>query len=156
MIGPNLSDWALKHRSFIVFTMLAITIGGLMSYFRLGRSEDPAFTFRAMVVQAAWPGATLDDTLAQVTERLERKLQETKGLDYLRSYTSPGLTTIFVHLKGSTSARQVPDIWYQVRKNIADMRRTLPQGVIGPGFNDDFGDTYGLIYAFSADGFSHR
>ena len=156
MIGPNLSDWALKHRSFIVFTMLAVTIGGLMSYFRLGRSEDPAFTFRAMVVQAAWPGATLDDTLAQVTERLERKLQETKGLDYLRSYTSPGLTTIFVHLKGSTSARQVPDIWYQVRKNIADMRRTLPQGVIGPGFNDDFGDTYGLIYAFSADGFSHR
>ena len=156
MIGPNLSDWALKHRSFIVFTMLAITIGGLTSYFRLGRSEDPAFTFRAMVVQAAWPGATLDDTLAQVTERLERKLQETKGLDYLRSYTSPGLTTIFVHLKGSTSARQVPDIWYQVRKNIADMRRTLPQGVIGPGFNDDFGDTYGLIYAFSADGFSHR
>ena len=156
MIGPNLSDWALKHRSFIVFAMLAISIGGLMSYFRLGRSEDPAFTFRAMVVQAAWPGATLDDTLAQVTERLERKLQETKGLDYLRSYTSPGITTIFVHLKGSTSARQVPDIWYQVRKNIADMRRTLPQGVIGPGFNDDFGDTYGLIYAFSADGFSHR
>jgi multidrug efflux pump subunit AcrB len=156
MTGPNLSDWALRHRSFIVFTMLAISIGGLMSYFRLGRNEDPAFTFRAMVVQAAWPGATLDDTLAQVTERLERKLQETKGLDNLRSYTSPGLTTIFVNLKGSTSARQVPDIWYQVRKNIADMRRTLPQGVVGPGFNDDFGDTYGLIYAFSADGFSHR
>jgi multidrug efflux pump subunit AcrB len=156
VIGPNLSDWSLKHRSFIVFTMIAITVGGLMSYFRLGRSEDPAFTFRAMIVQAAWPGATLDDTLAQVTERLERKLQETKGLDYLRSYTSPGLTTIFVHLKGSTTAREVPDIWYQVRKNIADIRRTLPQGVVGPGFNDDFGDTYGLIYAFSADGFGHR
>jgi multidrug efflux pump len=156
MIGPNLSDWSLKHRSFIVFTMIAITVGGLMSYFRLGRSEDPAFTFRAMIVQAAWPGATLDDTLAQVTERLERKLQETKGLDYLRSYTSPGLTTIFVHLKGSTTAREVPDIWYQVRKNISDIRRTLPQGVVGPGFNDDFGDTYGLIYAFSADGFGHR
>jgi multidrug efflux pump subunit AcrB len=156
MIGPNLSDWALKHRSFIVFTMIAITVGGLMSYFRLGRSEDPAFTFRAMIVQAAWPGATLDDTLDQVTERLERKLQETKGLDYLRSYTGPGLTTIFVHLKGSTTAREVPDIWYQVRKNIGDIRRTLPQGVVGPGFNDDFGDTYGLIYAFSADGFGHR
>jgi multidrug efflux pump len=156
MIGPNLSDWALKHRSFIVFTMVAITIGGLLSYFRLGRSEDPAFTFRAMIVQAAWPGATLDDTLAQVTERIERKLQETKGLDYLRSYTSPGLTTIFVHLKGSTAAREVPDIWYQVRKNIGDIRRTLPQGVVGPGFNDDFGDTYGLIYAFTADGFGHR
>jgi multidrug efflux pump subunit AcrB len=94
--------------------------------------------------------------LTQVTERLERKLQETKGLDFLRSYTSPGLTTIFVNLKGSTPARQVPDIWYQVRKNIGDIRHTLPQGVVGPGFNDDFGDTYGLIYAFTADGFSHR
>ncbi len=157
MIGPNLSDWALKHRSFIVFAMIAIVVAGLMSYFRLGRSEDPAFTFRAMVVQAAWPGATLDDTLTQVTERLERKLQETKGLDFLRSYTSPGQTTIFVNLKGSTSPKDVPDIWYQVRKKIGDIRRTLPQGVVGPGFNDDFGDTYGLIYAFSADdGFSHR
>jgi len=157
MIGPNLSDWALKHRSFIIFAMIAIVIAGLSSYFRLGRSEDPAFTFRTMIVQAAWPGATLDDTLTQVTERLERKLQETKGLDYLRSYTSPGLTTIFVNLKGSTSAKEVPDIWYQVRKKVGDMRRTLPQGVVGPGFNDDFGDTYGLIYAFTADnGFSHR
>ena len=157
MIGPNLSDWALKHRSFIIFAMIAIVIAGLSSYFRLGRSEDPAFTFRTMIVQAAWPGATLDDTLTQVTERLERKLQETKGLDYLRSYTSPGLTTIFVNLKGSTSAKEVPDIWYQVRKKVGDMRRTLPQGVVGPGLNDDFGDTYGLIYAFTADnGFSHR
>jgi multidrug efflux pump len=156
MIGPNLSDWALKHRSFIIFAMISIVIAGLSSYFRLGRSEDPAFTFRTMIVQAAWPGATLDDTLNQLTERLERKLQETKGLDFLRSYTSPGLTTIFVNLKGSTSAREVPDIWYQVRKNIGDIRRTLPQGVVGPGFNDDFGDTYGLIYGFTADGFSHR
>ena len=156
MIGPNLSDWALKHRSFIVFAMISIVIAGLTSYFRLGRNEDPAFTFRTMIVQAAWPGATLDDTLTQLTERLERKLQETKGLDFLRSYTSPGLTTIFVNLKGSTSAKEVPDIWYQVRKNIGDIRRTLPQGVVGPGFNDDFGDTYGLIYGFTADGFSHR
>jgi len=156
MTGPNLSDWALKHRSFMVFAMLAITAAGLLSYYRLGRSEDPAFTFRTMIVQAAWPGATLDDTLNQVTERLERKLQETKGLDYIRSYTSPGLTTIFVNLKGSTSATEVPDIWYQVRKNIGDIRATLPSGVVGPGFNDDFGDTYGLIYGFTTDGFSHR
>jgi multidrug efflux pump subunit AcrB len=153
----NLSDWALRHKSFIVFAMIAIVIGGLSSYFRLGRNEDPAFTFRTMVVQAAWPGATLDDTLTQVTERLERKLQETKNLDFLRSYTSPGQTTIFVNLKGSTPPKNVPDTWYQVRKNISDIRRTLPQGVVGPGFNDDFGDTYGLIYAFTADnGFSHR
>jgi multidrug efflux pump len=157
MSGLNLSDWALRHRSFTVFMMLAIVAAGLMSYWRLGRNEDPAFTFRTMVVQAAWPGATLDDTLSQVTERLERKLQETKGLDFLRSYTTPGLTTIFVNLKGSTSPKNVPDIWYQVRKNIGDIRRTLPQGVVGPGFNDDFGDTYGLIYGFTSDaGSSHR
>jgi multidrug efflux pump subunit AcrB len=156
MIGPNLSDWALKRRSFIIFAMIAITIAGLASYFRLGRNEDPAFTFRTMIVQAAWPGATLDDTLQQVTERLERKLQETKGLEFLRSYTSAGLVTIFVNLKGSTPAREVPDIWYQVRKNVSDIRRTLPAGVLDPGFNDDFGDTYGLIYGFTADGFTHR
>ena len=156
MIGPNLSDWALKHRSFIVFAMIAITIAGLTSYFRLGRSEDPAFTFRTMIVQAAWPGATMDETLQQVTERIERKLQETKGLDFLRSYTKPGLTTIFVNLKGSTKPSEVPDIWYQVRKNVGDIRQTLPAGVVGPGFNDDFGDTYGLIYGFTADGFTHR
>ncbi len=156
MTGPNLSEWALKHRSFVIFMMIAVTVAGLASYFRLGRSEDPAFTFRTMIVQASWPGATLDDTLQQVTERLERKLQETKGLDYLRSYTSPGVTTIFVNLKGATTASEVPDIWYQVRKNIGDIRHTLPAGIVGPGFNDDFGDTYGLIYGFTADGFTHR
>ncbi|MGH6811722.1 MAG: efflux RND transporter permease subunit [Methylocella sp.] len=156
MSGPNLSDWALKHRSFVIFAMIAVTIAGLVSYFQLGRSEDPAFTFRTMIVQASWPGATLDDTLQQVTERLERKLQETRGLDYLRSYTSPGITTIFVTLKGSTTASQVPDIWYQVRKNVGDIRHTLPAGIVGPGFNDDFGDTFGLIYGFTADGFTHR
>ncbi|VFU16502.1 Multidrug efflux pump subunit AcrB (plasmid) [Methylocella tundrae] len=155
-MGPNLSEWALKHKSFVIFMMIAVTVAGLASYFRLGRSEDPAFTFRTMIVQASWPGATLDETLQQVTERLERKLQETKGLDFLRSYTKPGLTTIFVTLKGSTTAAEVPDIWYQVRKNVGDIRHTLPVGVIGPGFNDDFGDTYGLIYAFTADGFTHR
>ncbi len=156
MSGLNLSDWALKHRSFIVFLMVAATVGGLFSYFRLGRAEDPPFTFRTMIVQAAWPGASMDDTLKQVTERIERKLQETKGLDFLRSYTKPGLATIFVNLKGSTRAADVPDIWYQVRKNIGDIRGTLPAGVIGPGFNDDFGDTFGLIYGFTADGFTHR
>jgi len=154
--GPNLSEWALKHRSFTVFLMMVVTVAGLTSYFRLGRNEDPAFTFRTMVVQASWPGATLDDTLSQVTERIERKLQEIEGLDFLRSYTSPGRTTIFVNLKGSTTAAEVPDIWYQVRKHVGDIRHTLPAGVVGPGFNDDFGDTYGLIYGFSAQGFTHR
>jgi multidrug efflux pump subunit AcrB len=136
--------------------MIVVTVGGLASYFQLGRNEDPAFTFRIMVVQAAWPGATLDDTLSQVTERLERRLQEIKSLDFLRSYTSPGRTTIFVNLKGSTNPSAVPDIWYQVRKSIGDIRHTLPAGVVGPGFNDEFGDTYGLIYGFTAQGFTHR
>ena len=154
--GLNLSDWALKHRSFIVFIMAAVTLAGIASFFSLGRAEDPPFTFRTMIVQAGWPGASMDDTLQQVTERLERKLQETPGLDFLRSYTIPGRTTIFVNLKGSTKASEVPDIWYQVRKNVGDIRGTLPAGVVGPGFNDDFGDTFGLIYGFTADGFTHR
>lgn len=156
MTGPNLSGWALKHRSFTIFLMAAVIAAGIASNFQLGRSEDPAFTFRRMIVQAAWPGATLDDTIQQVTERIERKLQETKGLDYLRSYTSPGRTTIFVNLKGSTAAAEVPDIWYQVRKNIGDIRHTLPSAVSGPAFNDEFGDTYGIIYGLTADGFTHR
>ena len=156
MSGLNLSEWALRHRSFTIFLMVIVTAAGLSAYFGLGRNEDPAFTFRTMVVQAAWPGATLDETLQQVTERLERKLQETRGLDFLRSYTVPGQTTIFVNLKGSTPAAEVPDVWYQVRKNIGDIRHTLPAGVLGPGFNDDFGDTFGLIYGFTADGFTHR
>jgi multidrug efflux pump len=152
----NLSEWALKHRSFTVYCMIALTIVGAMSYYRLGRNEDPAFTFRTMVVQAAWPGATLQETLDQVTERIERTLQETPSLDFLRSYTRAGVTTIFVTLKGSTPAREVPDIWYHVRKSVGDMRHTLPAGVVGPGFNDEFGDTFGIIYGFTADGFTHR
>ncbi len=152
----NLSEWALKHRSFVIYVMVAAVIAGLVAYNRLGRNEDPAFIIKTMIVQAAWPGATLDDTLLQVTERLERKLQETPGLDFIRSFTSAGVTTIFVNLKQATRAKEVPDIWYHVRKSIGDMRHTLPAGVIGPGFNDEFGDTYGIIYGFTADGFTHR
>lgn len=156
MKGFNLSEWAIRHRSLVAYFMLVLVIAGIGSYFRLGRSEDPAFTIKTMVVQALWPGATIDDTLLQVTERLERKLQETPHLDYLRSYTTAGQTTIFVNLKGETPSAQVPDIWYQVRKKINDIRTTLPQGIVGPGFNDEFGDTYGIVYGFTADGFTHR
>ena len=152
----NLSEWALRHRSFVLYCMIAVMLAGLLSYYRLGRNEDPAFTFRTMVVQAAWPGATLQETLDQVTERIERKLKETPNLDFLRSFTSAGVTTIFVNLKGSTPAREVPDIWYYVRKSVGDIRHTLPAGVVGPGFNDEFGDTFGIIYGFTADGFTHR
>ncbi|MCW3473480.1 efflux RND transporter permease subunit [Limobrevibacterium gyesilva] len=155
-MGFNLSDWALRHRPFVVYCMIVAVIAGITSFTRLGRNEDPAFVIKTMIVQAAWPGANLNDTLLQVTERLERTLQEIPSLDFLRSYTTPGQTTIFVNLKQETTAREVPDIWYHVRKSIGDMRHTLPQGVIGPGFNDEFGETFGIIYGFVADGFTHR
>jgi multidrug efflux pump subunit AcrB len=156
VIGPNLSEWALSKTSLVVFLMIVAVVAGTLSFTRLGRGEDPAFTFRTMVVAAAWPGATVEETLLQVTERLERTLQETDYLNRVRSYTTAGQTTIFVDLQQSTPPEAVPDVWYQVRKNIGDMRQTLPAGVAGPFFNDDFGSTFGIIYAFTADGFSFR
>ncbi|HTW29358.1 MAG TPA: efflux RND transporter permease subunit [Acetobacteraceae bacterium] len=156
MTGFNLSGWALRHRSLVAYFMLVIAAAGIGSYLQLGRSEDPNFTVKTMVVQAAWPGATLNDTLEQVTDRLARKLQETPNLDYLKSYTTAGKATIFVYLKDSTPPIQVPDIWYQVRKKVRDIRATLPQGIVGPSFNDEFGDTYGIVYGFTADGFTLR
>jgi multidrug efflux pump subunit AcrB len=152
----NLSAWAIAHRSVVYFLMLVVVVIGIASYMRLGRNEDPTFTIKTMVVQAQWPGATLQDTLLQVTERLERKLQETPHLDYLKSYTNAGQSTVFVYLKGSTGPKAVADTWYQVRKKVHDIELTLPQGVIGPVCNDEFGDTYGIIYGFTADGFTHR
>jgi len=156
VIGPNLSEWALSKRSLVVFLMIISVLAGTLSFMRLGRGEDPAFTFRTMVVAAAWPGATVDEMTRQVTERIERTLQETNFLDRIRSYTIAGQTTIFVDLKQSTPPEKVPDIWYQVRRNVGDMRGTLPLGTLGPFFNDDFGDTFGIIYAFTADGFNFR
>ena len=156
MIGFNLSEWALSHRSLVAYVMIVAVIAGAVSYSRLGRSEDPSFIIKTMVVQASWPGATVEETLKQVTERLERTLEETPHLDFLRSFTRAGVTTIFVNLQGSANAKQVSDTWYQVRKNVGDMRHTLPAGVVGPGFNDDFGDTFGIIYGFTSDGFTHR
>lgn len=156
MSGFNLSAWALKHRSVIIYFMAISVVAGLMAFKNLGRAEDPTFVIKTMVVQANWPGATLEETFRQVSERLERKLQEVPKLDYLESYTKPGVTTIFVHLKGSAAAAEVPDIWYHVRKSIGDIRHTLPQGIVGPFFNDEFGDTFGIIYGFTSDGFTHR
>ncbi len=155
-MGFNLSEWALKHRSFVVYLMLVASIAGASSFFRLGRAEDPPFTIRTMVVKAVWPGATIDETLLQVTERLERTLEETPHLDFLRSFTRPGVTTVFVNLVGATTAQEVDDTWYHVRKSVGDMRHTLPPGVIGPFFDDEFGDTFGIIYGLTADGFTHR
>jgi len=156
MSGFNLSEWALKHRSITIYLMIIAVFAGLASYARLGRSEDPSFIIKTMVVQAAWPGATVEETMKQVTERLERTLQETPHLDFLRSFTRAGVSTIFVSLDGKTNAREVADTWYHVRKSVGDMRHTLPAGVVGPGFNDEFGDTFGIIYGVTADGFSQR
>lgn len=156
MGGFNLSEWALRHRSVVVFLMILVVVAGTTSYLRLGRAEDPAFVIKTMVVSAAWPGATMDETLQQLTERIERQLEETPHLDFVRSFTRPGVTTVFVNLAGDASAAEVHDTWYQVRNLVNDIRLTLPQGVIGPVFNDRFGDTFGIIYGFTADGFTHR
>ncbi len=156
MTGFNLSAWAIAHRSIVYFLMAALVVLGIASYLRLGRNEDPVFTTKIMVVQAQWPGATLHDTLLQVTERIERKLQETPNLDYVKSFTRAGQSTVFVYLKGSTGPKAVADTWYQVRKKVKDIELTLPSGVIGPVADDEFGDTYGIVYGFTADGFSNR
>ena len=152
----NISEWALGHRSVVWFLVIIIVAAGAMSYSRLGRNEDPNFTIKTMVVQVLWPGANITDTLQQVTDRVEKKLQETPGLDYIKSYTVAGTSTVFITLKGSVVSRDVPDVWYQVRKKIGDIQQYLPQGIVGPFFNDEFGDTYGVIYAFTTDGFTRR
>ena len=155
MNGLNLSDWALRHQAFVAYLIAVLTVAGLLSYITLGRAEDPDFTIKTMIVSAEWPGATAREMELQVTDRLEKKLQETPWLDFVQSYSKPGKSLIFVNLKDYAPTREVPYAWYQVRKKMADIRGDLPEGVRGPSFNDEFGDTYGTIYAFTADGFTH-
>jgi multidrug efflux pump subunit AcrB len=156
MKGFNLSEWAINHRSFVWYFMLLFVVAGVLSYVELGREEDPSFSIKTMLVETRWPGATIDDTMLQITDRIEKKLQETPWLYYLKSQTKPGVSTIYVNVLDNTPKNQIPDIWYQVRKKVADIKGTLPQGVVGPYFNDEFGDVFGIIYAFTADGFTHR
>jgi len=152
----NASAWALEHKSFVGFLMVLLSAAGLLSYDHLGRDEDPPFTIKVMVVRAVWPGATAEDTAREVTDRLEKALQSLQWIDYIASYTKPGEATLMVNLKDQTPPAAVPDQWYQVRKKIADIRQTLPQSTQGPFFNDEFGDVYAVIYAFTSDGFSYR
>ncbi|HET9023168.1 MAG TPA: efflux RND transporter permease subunit, partial [Burkholderiaceae bacterium] len=152
----NLSAWALEHQPLLRYLMVVLLIGGAFAFTALGQDEDPPFTLRGMVVRAYWPGSTAQQMAEQVTDRIEKKLQETPYLDKLRSYSKPGETLILVLLKGSTPPREVPSIWYQVRKKIGDIRAQLPAGLQGPFFNDEFGDVYGMMFAFSTDGFSYR
>lgn len=151
----NVSEWVLKHRSFTGFMIALVVLGGMFAYYRLGQQEDPPFTFRVMVVKTLYPGATALEVEQQLTDRLEKKIQELPNLDYLRSYSKPGESVIFVAPREDTSPKEIPELWYQVRKKVDDIRMTLPPGSIGPFFNDEFGDTYSLIYAFSGDGYGY-
>jgi multidrug efflux pump subunit AcrB len=153
--GFNLSRWAVHHGNFTAFLLVLLLAAGSFSLLRIGQKEDPDFTFRVMVVQVLWPGATTEEMQDQVVDKIERKLQETPGLDFLRSYTRPGFANIFVNLTGAVRGEAVKDAFYQARKKIGDIRQTLPEGVIGPFFNDEFGDTYISLYAVTGQGFSH-
>ncbi|MDM0103883.1 efflux RND transporter permease subunit [Variovorax sp. J22R24] len=153
--GFNLSKWALEHAALTRYLMLVLMLLGFASYFQLGQDEDPPFTFRAMVVRTYWPGATAQQVAEQVTDKLERTLQEAPYADKIRSYSKPGESQIIFQIKDSSKASEVANVWYTVRKKISDMRGTLPAGIQGPFFNDDFGDVYGVIYALESDGFSY-
>jgi len=151
----NLSAAALRYRQLTLFFLLVIAAGGVAAYFQLGQREDPDFAFRGMVVRTLWPGATAEQVDRQITDRIEKKLQETPYFKWTRSYSKPGESLIVLELLDSAPPKEVPDIWYQVRKKVGDIRPTLPPETMGPFFNDEFGDVYGSIYAFTADGFSH-
>lgn len=151
----NLSEWALRHRSLIIYAMLVMAIAGTFSYLRLGRSEDPAFTFKVMVIRTLWPGATAEEVSRQVTERIEKKLMETGQYEFIRSYSRAGESQVMFVAKDSLRSKDIPPLWYQVRKKIGDIRPTLPSDVVGPFFNDEFGDTFGNIYALTGKGFDY-
>lgn len=151
----NLSKWALDHPALTRYLMVVLMLLGFAAYFQLGQDEDPPFTFRAMVVRTYWPGATAQQVAEQVTDKIERTLQEVPFADKIRSYSKPGESQIIFQIKDSSKAADVAGVWYAVRKKVGDMRYTLPGGVQGPFFNDDFGDVYGVIYALQADGFSY-
>ena len=152
----NISRWALEHPALTRYLMVVLMVLGFAAYFQLGQDEDPPFTFRAMVVQAFWPGASAQQMAEQVTDKIEKTLQEVPYADVIRSYTKPGESLTILQLKDSSPPKEVPNSWYQARKRVGDIRHTLPAGVIGPVFNDDFGDVYGSIFALRSDGFSRE
>ncbi len=151
----NLSAWALQHRQLVVYLMLLVAVVGALSYSRLGQSEDPPFTFKAMVIQTQWPGATAEEVSRQVTERIEKKLMETGEYERIVSFSRPGESNVTFMARDSMRSKDIPELWYQIRKKIGDIRHTLPPGVIGPFFNDEFGTTFGNIYALTGQGFDY-
>ena len=148
----NLSEWALNHRQFVLYLIIVLTLGGVLAYMQLGRSEDPDYVLKTMVVRTLWPGATAEEMEQQVSDKIERKLLETPWVDYVKSSSKPGESLVYVTLKDYTAPAMVPEIWYQVRKRVDDMRATLPAGVQGPFSNDEFGDVLIKIFALTGDG----
>ncbi len=151
----NLSAWALRNRQLVLYFMLLIGVIGALSYTRLGQSEDPPFTFKAMVIQTSWPGASAEEVSRQITERIEKKLMETGEYHRIVSFSRPGESQVTFMARDSMRSKDIPDLWYQVRKKIGDIRQTLPQGILGPFFNDEFGTTFGNIYALTGQGFDY-
>ena len=152
--GFNLSAQAIARPQLTLFFILVVALAGAAAFFQLGQREDPDFTFRAMVIRTLWPGATTEQVDRQITDRIEKKLQETPYFKWTRSYSKPGESLIVLELLDTAPAKEVPQIWYQVRKKVGDIRATLPAEVVGPFYNDEFGDVFGTIYAFTGDGLS--
>lgn len=151
----NLSEWALKHQTLVLYFMLMLTISGFLAYTKLGQSEDPPFTFKVMLVRTSWPGASAVEVEQQVTDKLEKKIQEVPNIDFSSSYSRPGESMIFIVIKDDTLSKEIPDIWYQVRKKVGDIRHTLPSNIESLTFNDEFSDVYGSMYALTGDGFDN-
>ncbi len=151
----NLSDWALSHQTLVLYLMLVLTLSGLLTFTKLGQSEDPPFTFKVMLVHTTWPGASAQEVEQQVTDKLEKKIQEVPHLDYSSSFSRPGESMIFIFIKDDTESKEIPEIWYQVRKKVGDIRHTLPQNIESLTFNDEFSDVYGSMYALTGDGFDY-
>ena len=151
----NLSEWALNHQILVLYIMLMLTVAGLLSYSKLGQSEDPPFTFKVMLVRTSWPGASAVEVEQQITDKLEKKLQEVPHLGHTNSYSRPGESMIFIIIKDDTFSKDIPQIWYQVRKKIGDIRHTLPSNIESLTFNDEFSDVYGSMYALTGDGFDN-
>src|SRR6266446_9261789 len=148
----NLSEWAITHKPLVLFMILLLGAAGIFSYLNLGRAEDPSFTIKTMIVNVAWPGGTATEMQTQVADKIEKKLQELPYLDRVESYSQPGVSFIQVYLIDKTPPAKVKDLWYQVRKKVGDIKGELPAGVVGPNFNDEYGDVYSAIYMLTANG----
>lgn len=154
-MGFNLSAWALRNRQIVLFLMILLAAIGAMSYTKLGQSEDPPFTFKAMVIRTLWPGASAEEVSRQVTERIEKKLMETGEYEKIVSFSRPGESQVTFMARDSLHSKDIPELWYQIRKKVADIQHTLPPEVQGPFFNDEFGTTFGNIYALTGPGFDY-